>query len=294
MDSSSTAIINNITKVASSTVTVFISSVPSKNTGTNYVNLTVILSGFFAFLLAAANFQQVCHFLFSFWTTIRVWLTNKLPSQKVLISLTDNNKKLLIFVRDLFLQQGNLPLSRDGVNGLYRQVQNINEVWPRVEGIGLSKILNVLGQNDKTKQIEIIEMSKDTGLWNKNLIILGAQAQKCFDFYNRMINVAYEMNGRDIIKKNNGRIIPRSQGYGYGIILKCRNPYVANNEGYGFLIGGFGTLGTEAASHYFSENLALLGKTFGKSCFGIVVKASITAGAQSVERIKRYDIKFKS
>ncbi|MCK4732318.1 MAG: hypothetical protein KAT65_07655 [Methanophagales archaeon] len=55
------------------------------------------------------------------------------------------------------------------------------------------------------------------------------------------------------------------------------------------LVGGYGTLGTEAASYYLREHLNELGKEFGRKCFGIVVRVSISAGVQSVERLKQYD-----
>lgn len=82
----------------------------------------------------------------------------------------------------------------------------------------------------------------------------------------------------------------REDGYGYGIILKARNPHkMRGAPGVGFLIGGFGTLGTAAAAYYFREHLRDLGKEFGSRCFGIVVRASVTAGEQTVEGIPQYD-----
>ena len=58
------------------------------------------------------------------------------------------------------------------------------------------------------------------------------------------------------------------------------------------LVGGYGVLGTEAATHYFAQHLAELGKDFGNKSFGIVVRALVSAGVQSTERIKKYDVKF--
>ena len=291
MESSPSAFTTDIIKISTPSVTV-VHNIPKEVFSFGMIiPIVILMVPIVSFL---ANFQQVCQMMFSLYKSLKEWWVNKLPSQKVLGSISENDKKLLVFVRDLYLPPKTLLLSRDGINGKFGYVPNINELWPRVEGIGLSRILNALGQNDKTKQIEIIEMGKDIGLWDSNLIILGAQAQKCLDFYKNMINVSYEMDAFNIINKKTRKIIPRVSGYGYGIILKCKNPYIKDAEGYGFLIGGYGVLGTEAAAYYFANNLALLGNLFGKNCFGIIVRASITAGAQSVERIHKYDIKFNN
>ena len=52
-----------------------------------------------------------------------------------------------------------------------------------------------------------------------------------------------------------------------GIIIKARNPHKLPNGGVAFLIGGFGTLGTEAAGYYFRTRFKELGKRFGKKNF---------------------------
>lgn len=158
---------------------------------------------------------------------------------------------------------------------------------------GLARLFNALGQIGKTRNIEIIEMSKDTGIWNHNLIVLGAQAQKCFDFYNSMTDVAYKMDAKNIYNNKTGKVIQRANGYGYGIILKSKNLFTPKN-GVAFLLGGFGTLGTEAAVYYFSRSLPELGKQFGKDSFGVIVRASVSAGVESTERLRKYDIHFQT
>lgn len=134
-----------------------------------------------------------------------------------------------------------------------------------------------------------MEMGKDPGIWDRNLMILGAQTQKCFDFYSRMQEVAFRMDANHIYDNKTGKPVKRDPGFGYGIIIKCKNPYVTSGDGVGFLLGGYGTLGTEAATYYFTNNIAELGKKFGKKSFGVVVKASVSAGVQSTERLIRYD-----
>ena len=221
---------------------------------------------------------------YGFFKTIKNWWSNQRPILQVLQSIADNNRKVRIFIRDFFISPRTPLFSKDrsGIG----QVSNVVELWPRVEGIALANILNVLGQVSKKENIEVIEMSKDTGLWDSNLIVLGAQAQKCFDLYKNMKKVAYYMDP-ELRDSDTHQLVPKEEGYGYGIILKTLNPYTQN--GIGLLIGGYGVLGTEAASYYFREHCRDLGKKFGKKCFGIVVRASVTAGIESTERIHSFD-----
>lgn len=212
------------------------------------------------------------------------WWSNQRPIGKVLQSITKNEKRIRIFIRDFEIPAGALLLSREA--GRIGQVPNVHELWPRVEGVALANVLNVLGQVGKKDNIEIIEMSKDTGLWDSNIIVLGAQAQKCFDFYDQMENVAYCMNP-ELRDATNNELIPKEEGYGYGIILKTINPYTSN--GIGLLIGGYGVLGTEAAGYYFRKKCRDLGKRFDKKCFGVIVRASITAGIESTQRLESFD-----
>lgn len=110
----------------------------------------------------------------SFSKSIKNWWNIKRPSRKLLEDFLNDNAKICIFVRDFFIQPGTPLYSQEGLHGPIGIVPNVHDLWPRVEGIGLSKILNSLGQVDKTKNIEIIEMGKDSGIWDKNIIILGA------------------------------------------------------------------------------------------------------------------------
>ncbi len=111
-----------------------------------------------------------------------------------------------------------------------------------------------------------------------------------------MQNVAYRIDSEHIYDNQSNIIIERENGYGYGIILKSINPFKRSGRkrGIAILIGGFGVLGTEAASYYFYYKFKTLGQDFGKHCFGIVVRASISSGAQSVERLHNYDREFNS
>ena len=238
------------------------------------------------------NLQQGFQILISLFSSIKNWWVFKVPAKRVLSQIADNNKDVYIFVRNFFIQPNTPLLAQEGLNGPVGLVPNVYELWPRVEGIGLSKILNALGQIEKNKNIYITEMGKDPGIWDKNIIILGAQTQKCFDFYSKMNEVAYKVTAQDIIKLSTGKKVNRDPMYGYGVILKCKNPFSPDRKGVGILVGGYGVLGTEAATHYLSQHLADLGKDFGNKSFGVVVRASISAGVQSTIRIKKLDVKF--
>ena len=63
------------------------------------------------------------------------------------------------------------------------------------------------------------------------------------------------------LDQESGNSIPRDTGYGYGVILKCRNPLkMSGRPGVAFLVSGFGTLGTGAAAYYLRENYRSLGR----------------------------------
>lgn len=217
------------------------------------------------------------------------WYRESRPRVKVLGTLADDREVCTIFVRDFYLEEGSRIVSFEPRRGI-GVVPNVVELWPDVEGRGVSYVLNALGQVGKRRNISIVRMSQDTGIWNTNIIVMGAQAQKCFDFYNRLEGVMYAVDANNIFDKETGAIVEREEGYGYGIILKARNPYkIGGAPGIGLLVGGYGTLGTAAAAYYFREHLEELGKRFGSHCFGVIVRASVTAGEQSVERLPRYD-----
>lgn len=230
---------------------------------------------------------------FVIWFSQRAlkYIRDQFPARKLLGKFCDNDEVCKIFVRDLQLDEGSKLISIEPrIKVGY--VQNIGDVWPSVEGSGTSYFLNVLGTVGKTKNIEVLKMSTDKGEWNANIVVFGAQAQKSFDFYEHMENVAYSMDGNDIYDQK-GKIIRRENGYGYGLILKAINPCKVN-KGHAFLIGGFGTLGTLAAAYYFRNHFKELGKDFGDKTFGVVVRCPIYAGEEATIRLKKMDVKFDS
>ncbi|MBI2918618.1 MAG: hypothetical protein HYY01_11600 [Chloroflexi bacterium] len=168
-------------------------------------------------------------------------------------------------------------------------VANVRELWADVDARALSHIFNALGRVGRHKNIQIVRMSEDQGLWNTNLIVIGGQSQKSFDFYKEMQEVFYRMDAENITDSVQVKSVPRDPRYGYGIILKARNPHKTGGNGVALLIGGFGTLGTAAAGYYFAQHLEDLGRQFGTKCFGVVVRTSVTAGEQAVERVTQYD-----
>ena len=225
--------------------------------------------------------------LFGAGKALKNYIQSQRPLFKLLKGVADNEQLVRIFVRDLMIPPGTPLISQDaGGVGL---VPNVTDLWPRVEGLGVANVLNVLGQANKTEAIEIVEMSKDIGLWDSHIIVMGAQAQKCYDFYSQMENVAYYMDP-ELKSRETNLAIPREDGYGYGIILKTINPHYP--KGVGFLIGGYGVLGTEAANYYFWKHAVDLGRQFGTKCFGVIVRASVTAGVGSTECLSRYDKTF--
>jgi hypothetical protein len=223
------------------------------------------------------------------------WWRNTRPVHKLLESICDNKEPCKIFVRDLILDENSKLLAFEPRLG-YCIVPNIKRLYTEVEGKGIAYIFNVLGQAGKIQNIEVIGMGEDVrGEWNSNVILLGAQSQKHLDFYSYMKKVAYRMDAIQIYNAQNNDIIQREDGFGYGIILKAENPHKSGKEkGVAFLIGGYGVLGTVAAAYYFKQHFKQLGKEFGRDCFGVVIRAPVTAGEQAVERISNLDIRFGS
>lgn len=219
------------------------------------------------------------------------WITSR-PSMLILGDMANNAEQCLIFIRHLFIQDVK-PETTPLLEGVPRmgigKVPNVRDLWPDVDATALADILNVLGQAGKKGNIRIIRMSEDKGEWNGHIIVIGGQSQKSLDFYALLEQVFYRMDNTNIYDARTNEIIPRENGYGYGVVLKARNSQKTGKSGVAFLIGGFGTLGTEAASYYLREHLNDLGKDFRRHCFGIVVRASISAGLQSVERLHQYD-----
>ena len=224
----------------------------------------------------------------------RWWRVTR-PARKVLGPAAEQDQLVRVFVRDFFVDPSRPLLVRDGPAGPPAGVRNVHRLWSDVEGRGVAYVLNALGEVGKTEQIEIVQMSDDPGLWDSHFVLLGAQAQKCFDFYDRMESVAFRMDGNEIYDlQGGGEPIPREGPFGYGIILKAKNPFLRRGRGgVALLVGGFGTLGTAAAARYFRDHLADLGRHFGSRCFGVLVRAPASAGEQAVQRVERYDRRFK-
>jgi hypothetical protein len=217
-------------------------------------------------------------------------IINSRPRNKLLGSIANNDERCTIFIRDFLLPKNSQILTKESANLQYGAVPNVVDFWADADGIGMGYVLNALGQAGKRRNIEVARMSQDIGVWDTNLIIIGAQAQKNFDFYDNLENVTYKVGPNDIIDKKTGQIINREGGYGYGVILKARNQFKTKApSGLGFVIGGFGTLGTKAAAYYFSQHLTELGKQFGSRYFGVVVRAPVRGGEQMVERLPQYD-----
>lgn len=104
-----------------------------------------------------------------------------------------------------------------------------------------------------------------------------------------MKRVAYRIDDHNIVDNSDGQPVPREKGYGYGVVIKALNPLYVRGNGVAFLIAGYGTLGTAAASYYFREHYQSLGRQFKSDCFGIVIRAPVSAGEQAVERLREWD-----
>ncbi|MFA5109300.1 MAG: hypothetical protein WC458_02050 [Patescibacteria group bacterium] len=223
-------------------------------------------------------------------TLIRYFKFN-LPSGKIFGTMIDNNKDLKIFVKDLFVPNNTFDSPKIfSKEGEYTQANpNISSVWPDVEAIGVAKLFNLLGRLGKKDKLTVVEMSKGLDIWNSDIIVLGAQAIKSLEFYKVMGNVGYSMDSREIYDKETNRIIRRESEYGYGLIIKAKNTTLPEGRiGNAILLGGFGVLGTQAAIHYFCNNIARLGKEFGKNNFSLIVRARISSGEQSAERLDKF------
>lgn len=223
------------------------------------------------------------------------WYQFTRPSNKLLGKIVDNKNLVRIYVKDFIVRDNTTSspklFSREGPTT--QAHPNIEKVWAEAEGRGVAMLLNLFGELGKRDKLEIVEMSKGYDSWDTDMIVLGAQAMKCMDFYEVMEDVAYSMDERHIYDKKSRDIIPREEPdkYGYGIILKAKNPQMSRG-GVGILLGGYGVLGTQAAIYYFIKNIANLGKEFNNKNFGLIVRAKVSAGEQSVKRLKKYDRVF--
>lgn len=250
-----------------------------------------------ASLISLAQFLlDILKLLLSAWKSITHWYTYTRPSKKVLADIANNKQLVRIFVKDFIVRDNTFSDPKlFSVEGPTTQAHpNVEKVWPEVEACGVARLLNILGELGKREKIDITEMSKGYEFWDSNMIVLGAQAMKCMDFYEVMEDVAYSMDEHHIYNKSTGEIISREEQekYGYGLILKAKNPNV--KEGVGILLGGYGVLGTQASIYYFIRNLADLGKEFGDKYFGLIVRAKVSAGEQSVTRLKKFDKVFST
>ncbi|MBI2020508.1 hypothetical protein HYS94_03725 [Candidatus Daviesbacteria bacterium] len=233
---------------------------------------------------------------FSAWKFLAHWFFYIRPAKKLLGSIIDNKKLTRIFVKDFIVKDNiNSNPKLFSEEGPTTQAHpNVEKVWPEAEARGIARLLNTLGELGKREKLEITEMSKGYEFWDSSMIVLGAQAMKCMNFYEVMENVAYSVDENHIYNKATGEVIPRDEPekYGYGLILKTKNPNIKG--GIGILLGGYGVLGTQAAIYYFIHNLANLGKEFGNKPFGLLVRAKVSAGEQSATRLKQYDKTFDS
>jgi hypothetical protein len=147
----------------------------------------------------------------------------------------------------------------------------------------------VLGRAGKSHNVDIVREADDIGEWNAHLFVIGAQYPKATDFFRLMKGVAHRIDDNNIIENVNDQIVPREEGYAYGIVIKAANPLYVPGGGVAFLVAGYGTLRTAAASYYFREHYRALGPQFKRDCFGIIIRARATAGEQAVERLREWD-----
>ncbi|MFA5962368.1 MAG: hypothetical protein WC848_06845 [Parcubacteria group bacterium] len=235
--------------------------------------------------------------IFSFFrfivNSIKLYINLRRPAGRIFGKLLKNKKNIKIYSRDFFVPNNTYDspkLTATGSDGKQWIHPNIDCVWADVEvnaSMDLIKLFAKLGKDDV-----LIEKMSNQREWDENVIILGAQADSSLKFYEIMKNVGYGMNAQEIYDKDSGEIIQREDGYGYGIILKAKNPHIQDECDFSYLIGGFGVLGTEAASLYFVKNLKEISEIFGKKYFGCIVRASIEGGKYSVERLAQYDKKY--
>ena len=226
---------------------------------------------------------------------MRRWWSFRRPASKVLEGFLDNDVSAKVFIKDLMVPDNTLRAPKlFSVEGSFQQANpNIGIVWPEVEARGLAEVFNMLGQLDKYQNINVIPMSEGYEDWQGNILVLGAQAMKCREFYRTMDEVGYGVDEERIYNvETSETIVAPDQEYGYGVIIKARNNNSSSHAAPAFLLGGFGTLGTEAAIHYFSSHIADLGKEFGNDCFSIIVRVRLGSGRQTVRRMMEHTIRF--
>lgn len=242
--------------------------------------LTLILGLFTGFL----------DFFKGIWSAIRYfkeWWNVKRPATRILGPILNNKIQTKIFIKDLICPNNTIDDPKlVSIEGSYHQYNpNIEKVWPEVEARGIAELLNFLGELGKRDKLEIVEMSRGYDQWGTDMIVLGAQAVKCLEFYQVMEKVGYRMDERSIYDNESNEPIEMDAQHGYGLIIKAENQLPNGKKGVAILLGGFGVLGTEAAIYYFRKNISQLGKEFGNKCFSIVLKARINSGRESARRV---------
>lgn len=215
------------------------------------------------------------------------WWSSQCPINKLLGRLRFNNEECTFFLRDTYFKDGQLLEVSDRGMGV---IQNVMKLWVAVDGKVISDVFNVLGKAGKNDKISIMELREDHGFWDTNIVCIGAQFPKADDIYGKCKNIYYRIDDKNIIRQSDNTSIERDKNYGYGIIMKGKNPFAHNGEGTVLFIGGFGVLGTEAAGYYFRKNYLRLGKRSRNRCFARIVRAHVHLGPQSVEALEDYDI----
>jgi hypothetical protein len=222
-----------------------------------------------------------------------VWYKKSRPYKFILEGMAHNNEPCSIFFRHLFVENldaATTPLRECSPRfGITAPVSNVRDVCADVDGIALANVLNVLGQAGKSENIRFIRTSDDRGEWNGHLIVIGGESQQSCDFCSSMQPIFYRLSSADIYDTTEDCCVLQEPGFVYGVILKARNPKRAGRPGVALLIAGLGRAGTEVASYYLREHLDELGRELGSNCFGVVVRASVAAGVESVERLTHYD-----
>ncbi|MFA4947864.1 MAG: hypothetical protein WC674_05045 [Candidatus Krumholzibacteriia bacterium] len=217
------------------------------------------------------------------------WWRMTRPAQRLLQGICVQEEKCIVCLRDYFLSEEGILLSRDPSSGDAR-VPNVKHLWADVEAQAVANFYHVLGQVGRGRNIQIVRASEDRNEWNCHVVILGSQFRKATEFQTLMHQVSFRVDADQIIDLHSGSSILRENGYGYGVIQKAINPFrTPNGDGIAFNIGGFGVLGAAAAAYYFRQHFRDLGKEFGSNCFGIVVRAPVSGGVEAVQRLAQWD-----
>src|SRR5450759_5274294 len=118
------------------------------------------------------------------------WWRDSRPARQLFGGIADDAEYCKIFVRDFLIGADTKLISIEPRVGI-GFVPNVQHLWSDVEGRAVGDLFNVLGQVGKTRGIKIVRMGEDAGEWNCHVIVLGAQANKSYDFYKHLRNVAF-------------------------------------------------------------------------------------------------------